>query len=444
MKSHKPTRAEQLLAHALRHTIPCQSHEGVPCAVVPATPFVQDILPVRSILFCDWLIDTFHREHEIFPSASALRHAIKLFEAKSRSSGFPRQSLALRTSSHGDPINPTAILLHLANPDGEAVRITQEGWHVTTNYQSFRRTRSQQPIPAPVPSPEPPAPTTMPATAAAWLLSALRPTGPYPILVLKGPAGSGKTILARKLRTLIDPATSTFSPLPRTERDLMRHAWNNYVVAFDHVNRLPAKVASALCRLSSGALFDFDSTPIRLQRPIILTVPDDDHVLRHIANHAITIDLPPIEPAQRRTERDLLQEFEAQRPALLGSLCTAVSLAMDNLNANACQWAVAAAPALGISQQTMRATLTPDPLAREVAAFAHEKQHWEGTATELLEMLRAAQVPNLPAIPAHLTRRLHQAPLSTLGIALDTWKAHAGNRRVTLTTYFVASRSQCA
>src|SRR5262249_42702887 len=158
------------------------------------------------------------------------------------------------------------------------------------------------------------------------------------ILVLKGPAGSGKTLLARKLRTLIDPATSAFSPLPRTEHDLMRYAWNNYVVALDHANRLPAKVAGALCRLSSGAPFDFqrfnsnDSVAIRLQRPIILTIPDDEpacvDVLSYVANHAITIDLPAIQPAQRRTEHDLLLEFQADCPALLGSLCTAISLAL--------------------------------------------------------------------------------------------------------------------
>ncbi len=245
----------------------------------------------------------------------------------------------------------------------------------------------------------------------------------------------------------------------------MRHAWNNYVVAFDHANRLRAKVASALCSLSSGAPFDFerfnpnDSVAIRLQRPIILTITDDEpsptDVLRYVANHAITIDLPAIKPAQRRTERDLLTEFEADRPALLGSLCTAISLALGNVNAtaldfpsrfaDASQWATSAAPALGISEHTMRATLTPDSLAREVAAFAYEKQHWEGTATELLETLKTAHVTDLPAIPAHLTRRLHQAPLSTLGVTLDIWRSH-GNRklRVTLTSHSVGTRSQCA
>ena len=34
-----------------------------------------------------------------------------------------------------------------------------------------------------------------------WLTAALRATGPYPILVLRGPASSGKSVLARALRS---------------------------------------------------------------------------------------------------------------------------------------------------------------------------------------------------------------------------------------------------
>jgi hypothetical protein len=80
------------------------------------------------------------------------------------------------------------------------------------------------------------------------------------------------------LRSLIDPAASAFCPRPRTERDLMRLAWNNYVLAFDDCADLSLGALAALRRLSSGASFECDrsaygsaSLSIRLQRPIILT-----------------------------------------------------------------------------------------------------------------------------------------------------------------------------
>ena len=39
----------------------------------------------------------------------------------------------------------------------------------------------------------------------AWLLAALKPEGPYPILVLNGEQGSAKSTVARILRELVDP-----------------------------------------------------------------------------------------------------------------------------------------------------------------------------------------------------------------------------------------------
>ena len=39
----------------------------------------------------------------------------------------------------------------------------------------------------------------------AWLLAALRPTGPYPLLAISGEQGSAKTVLSKLLRALVDP-----------------------------------------------------------------------------------------------------------------------------------------------------------------------------------------------------------------------------------------------
>ena len=69
------------------------------------------------------------------------------------------------------------------------------------------------------------------------------------------------------------------------------------------------------------------------------------------------------------------------RPALLAAACSGVALALANVAAtslafqsrfaDAFQWAIAAAPSLGIAEAQMRIALCPDTLARAVAAFAH-------------------------------------------------------------------------
>ena len=53
------------------------------------------------------------------------------------------------------------------------------------------------------------------ALVLAWLVQALCPTGPYPILCLYGQQGSAKSTTTRVLRTLIDPCTDLSRAEPR-------------------------------------------------------------------------------------------------------------------------------------------------------------------------------------------------------------------------------------
>lgn len=388
------------------------------------------------------------------PSLHHLRAALQLFEAKARRSDLSQQSTALRISHLGEPYDPAAILIDLGNPEGDAIEITADGWQIVPAAgRAFRRSRSERPLPPPTQAASG-VPSIFPPAALAWIVSALRPIGPYPILLLKGPAGSGKTMLARLLRDLIDPSVSPFCPCPRTAADVTRLVWNNYVLAFDDCGQLPPPVIAALCRLSSGAALEFDrsshaadSLAIRLQRPIILTASDEDIALHReaasrLSNHAVTIHLPLLSAAGRRTEREILAEFERARPALLATVCAAVSLALGRCSvagheapsrfADAFQWSLAAAPALGIAESEMRLALCPDTLAREVAAFAHRVQDWEGSPSELLAALQAADIPDLPNSPERLTRLLHAAPLSTLGVTFEAFRS-TRNRKIRMT-----------
>src|SRR3546814_4587582 len=58
----------------------------------------------------------------------------------------------------------------------------------------------------------------------AWLVASLRPTGPYPILMISGEQGSSKTTTARVCRALCDPNLAPGRAPPRDERDLIRSA----------------------------------------------------------------------------------------------------------------------------------------------------------------------------------------------------------------------------
>ena len=89
----------------------------------------------------------------------------------------------------------------------------------------------------------------------AWLLAALRPTGPYPLLAISGEQGSAKTVLSKLLRSLVDPNVAPVRAFPREERELMIAANNGHLLAFDNLSGLPGWLSDAFCRLASGGSF---------------------------------------------------------------------------------------------------------------------------------------------------------------------------------------------
>ena len=89
----------------------------------------------------------------------------------------------------------------------------------------------------------------------AWLIQALRPQGPYPVLILQGEQGSAKTTIERMLRALVDPSTAPLRTTPRNEHDLYIAATNTWVLAFDNISNLQPWLSDALCRLSTGGGF---------------------------------------------------------------------------------------------------------------------------------------------------------------------------------------------
>ena len=213
--------------------------------------------PIRSHHFRDFLIAEFREHHQTPPSAAHIRQALRLMEAHCQPM-VPAPTLRVG----GDGVND--VVLDIADTPAGAVEITPEGWtmHFQFDKYPFYRPQGVFDIDKPKgPGSLEPLRHLLQHLASqadwlrilAWLLAALRPKGPYPILVLQGPPASGKTQAARMLRDLIDPAATPLTPLPATEGRLHSLAMHNRVLAFDHISALPRRISDALCRLTSGA-----------------------------------------------------------------------------------------------------------------------------------------------------------------------------------------------
>src|SRR5262249_13706110 len=97
-----------------------------------------------------------------------------------------------------------------------------------------------------------------------FLVAALRPGFPLPILVAKGEQGSGKSTACRVISSLIDPRTSALRGVPREVRDLTAAARNSWLVCFDNLSKVTGE--SGRCPLSPGYR-KWLRRPLALQRP---------------------------------------------------------------------------------------------------------------------------------------------------------------------------------
>lgn len=438
VRSRRIDQTQALLYHA-RAATPFCSEDGEPCASIPSTVDSRRVLALRSASFRDWLTANFYSEYETAPSITAFRAALRMLEARARYGEMPAQKVNHRLAFEGDPFAPSRIILDLANSEGKLLEISSQGWQTTGNLRHpFHRSPTALPLPCPDSSP-----SSQPLeqfaelfrlTAAnrtrafTWLAASLRPVGPYPVLVLRGPAACGKSVLARALRALIDPSTVPLRRLPARDRELLQLAVQNWILVFDQVYRVSSKMSEALCALSSGDALEIAPAA----RPLILITPTDEtgaswSPSRNLSNRTVSIDLPPL--TALRPEASVWAQFEALRPAILATLATAVATALSHIREidlgnvarfpDCAAWAAAAAPALGLDRSAIVDALADsgsmwagsDPLHEAVHEFLRDRGAWIGSATELLSQLRkTAPLASLPATPKGVSQALRRIP----------------------------------
>jgi putative DNA primase/helicase len=447
-----PSLSEQIFQHAMRHAAPFASEPGHAWAAIPTSAMTHEACSVASDRFREWLGHSFQREHGVFPSHHSMRHAVRILQAHARFGDHPRQEVFTRIGCTGDPMSPSSIGIDLANPAREIVEITAAGWRITpTSGHRFLTRPAARPLPPPsdsrLPTPDslasilPNLPTPTLNRLAVWLFSALRPTGPYPVLILSGPPSSGKTTTAIVLRNLLDPATNPLHTLPSTEHELFHLCLHNRVLAFDHVPRLTRDVSIAVARAAAGTAFahhgqhplDY-SLNYAIERPVIVTVPYADSQATDwarnttIANLAITVHLDAIPADRMRPRPQILHDLDAATPHIMAGLCNAAAAAIANTSATGAappsrsadihHWIASAAPALGLTIENVNSALSADPLIRAITTLLQDTGSWTGTATELPRHPPSQSRPrsprnlegSVPTSPQNAARHLRNPP----------------------------------
>jgi hypothetical protein len=380
----------------------------------------QEHWPLSSGGFRRWLKKLFYDKVGKAPGSQGVQDAQGVLEGKALYDGDEHR-IYTRLAEHD-----SAFYLDLADDWWHAVKVTDNGWEVITNPPvKFRRSRGMQALPQPVRGGDinqlrhfvNVASEDDWALLLAWLVAALRPAGPYPVMVLHGEQGSAKSTLARMLRSLVDPYSASLRSEPRDPRDLMIASNNGWVVNLDNLSRIPTWLSDCLCRLATGGGFatrelytNDDEVLFDAQRPVIINGIEELATRGDLLDRAIILYLPSIPEDKRQPEKEFWFEFQKAQPHILGALLTIVSDALANIQhvklkclprmADFALWGAAAEPALGLESGVFieaytsnrksgnELTLDSSVLA-QVLLKMEVGEKWEDTASNLLEKLNA-------------------------------------------------------
>ena len=310
------------------------------------------------------------------------------------------------------------IAIDTGHPDRACYLVSKEGWQKRDEPPIHFR-RSGKPLPLPKPSK---ANFNLlwkyvnvrladRVLVVAWILAALRPKGPYPILILIGEQGSGKSRTARAIKALTDPSASPLRSPPQDVRDLMVAAVSSWILAFDNLSGADPQLSDALCRLSTGGALsgrtlytNSEETLIELQRPVILNGIDDLATRPDLAERSIILELPTIQ--HRSTDQELDAGFQQDACAILAALLDGLQQALRDEHsikigplprmADFAKWAAAGVPAMGFSSNefveayranqagAIESGLDSSSVGQAVRRFMEKRSIWSGSASELL------------------------------------------------------------
>jgi putative DNA primase/helicase len=180
--------------------------------------------PVRSREFRMWLSGQYYKTHNEGLGGQGLEDGIRILEARAVNDG-PECEPFLRIGRVDGK-----LYLDLSDHQWRAVEIDAGGWRLSAAPPiKFLRSSSSRQLP------EPEAGGLIEELrcfvnlsdddfmlSMAWVVAAMRERGPYPILVVNGQQGAGKSNFSRMIRSLIDPSAAPIRAVPKDDRQRSR------------------------------------------------------------------------------------------------------------------------------------------------------------------------------------------------------------------------------
>lgn len=412
-KEDRRNQADRLIGYALEDlgegALFADQH-GAPHALVGGEP-----LPLTSRCY-GWLRRLMWGREQKAVNGEYLRTAAGTLAAHAEFSGEVKE-LHTRAAWHED------TLYYELRP-GRVVRCGAGGWGAAEKPPVlFRRYPNLKPLPDPEPGGSLDALDGLVNLKTerdkrlfkAYMATVALPHVGRPILNAAGAMGSGKTTLGRIVKRAWDPTapeTVRYDP-----RDFLQKAGHCSIPMLDNLSTLPDSASDSICRLVTGEAdskrklyTDDEDVIIELRRAVILNginIPTDRS---DVLDRSLVVELERIPDAERRTEEELWERFEAGRPELLGALFGALSQAIAlkpslqlSRRPRLADWeeyAAAVYEAMGWGAEAFledwdevvkaqnQATLDGSPVAQAIMKFVRDEGDFSGTSSELHNKLK--------------------------------------------------------
>jgi hypothetical protein len=461
----KPTQADAIVALAREAASFFKAPDETAYAAIEVDGHCET-WAVRSKGFKQWLTHRYFIETGRAPNADALNQAQATVSAMAQFGGVEARVFTRAAEQDGK------LYVDLCDKDWRAIEIDAEGWRVVDR-PPVRFTRRKGALALPEPergSIDELRPLLNVASEddfkliVGWLLAALYPTGPYPLMALAGEPGTAKSSTAELLRSLVDPNVSPLRNAPKDERDLFISATASWMLVLDNLSSIPAALSDALCRVATGGGYSTrelhtndDEVIFDVMRPVLITSVGEVIARSDLADRAVLVTLAAIPEERRKTKKAFAAELERARPRILAALLDGLSHGVRELPrtsaeglprmadfillAQACEgayWepgAVAAAFRRN-ADDAVEGVLEGDLVAVALRAWfaARNYEPWRGKGEELLGHLcnfapdGARREHAWPRNPQHLSSRLTLAApsLRKAGVYVERGRDHGG------------------
>ncbi len=407
-------------------------------------------------------------------SNESIKTVLSVLSAKAIFEGTMHK-LSNRVAMHGD-----SIFYDLTNSKWQAIEVTKDGYQVIDSPPIlFKRYSHQLPQPIPVsgvdlrdytkffnlknPEDE--------VLLLVWIVTCFVPDIPHTVLYLHGIQGSAKSTMQRLLKSLIDHSSAGLLTLVHNKAELAQMLSHHWFPAFDNVSDLSNEISDTLCRAVSGYSFskrelysDDGDIILPIKRCIAINGINMIFTRPDLLERSVLIELEPIPANKRRTEKEVLEQFEREKTSFLGAVFYVLALAIKikkaiNLTdkprmADFVEWGCAIAEAIGYkrddflnayesnlelhNEEVVNSSLPAQMIVKLMAG----KTEWLGTAENLYNKLNIVvdqegiktNKYNWISSPNALGRLLNRLKPALEHYGIYVYKKYKGRERLILLT----------